>query len=363
MIDCTHPMSSLQLGLIVAGVVLVVGVIVYNWLQERRIRRRIDATFRKPSPADGPADTPRRAGRSASSRRSPRATAAMRRLRIAGKSTRQRRVRGRGFRRAMGAAGRNDDPDRLRSVARSRRDARVDDGAGSASRRPLGASAARASVGRRSVPQPDPDIECMVTLQPARAGGGGRARRGTARAARQAAALVRPPRRCRAVAAAQVGHAGRIHRDRRVPAARRSQRRGDAAAARAFARLAGDIAPTLPAACRAAGHRARGRARRGARSPLRRPRRADRPHGAEGGPGDDRRHAASRRRRSGGLPARGRRPVRLGAGGDRRRALYAAESTGRSRSPPMRCAWLPRRGRCSCSTSRAWPTRCACSTR
>jgi FtsZ-interacting cell division protein ZipA len=41
-------MSSLQLGLIVAGVLLVVGVIVYNAWQERRIRRRIASAFRKP---------------------------------------------------------------------------------------------------------------------------------------------------------------------------------------------------------------------------------------------------------------------------------------------------------------------------
>ncbi len=39
-------MSSLQLGLIVAGILLVVGVIVYNAWQERRIRRRISAAFR-----------------------------------------------------------------------------------------------------------------------------------------------------------------------------------------------------------------------------------------------------------------------------------------------------------------------------
>jgi hypothetical protein len=38
-------MSSLQLGLIVAGIALVVGVLIYNWLQERRVRRRIDEAF------------------------------------------------------------------------------------------------------------------------------------------------------------------------------------------------------------------------------------------------------------------------------------------------------------------------------
>jgi len=39
-------MSSLQLGLIVAGVALVVGVLIYNWWQERRVRRRIREAFR-----------------------------------------------------------------------------------------------------------------------------------------------------------------------------------------------------------------------------------------------------------------------------------------------------------------------------
>ena len=69
-------MTSLQLGLIVAGIALVVGVIVYNWLQERRIRRRIDSTFRKPQPdTAADAEPPRRCAEpSASSRRCPRAT-------------------------------------------------------------------------------------------------------------------------------------------------------------------------------------------------------------------------------------------------------------------------------------------------
>jgi hypothetical protein len=38
-------MTSLQIGLIVAGVVLVAGVLAYNWLQERRVKKRIDAAF------------------------------------------------------------------------------------------------------------------------------------------------------------------------------------------------------------------------------------------------------------------------------------------------------------------------------
>jgi hypothetical protein len=40
--------SPLQLGLIIAGVVLVVGVLIYNWWLERRVQRRIAATFRRP---------------------------------------------------------------------------------------------------------------------------------------------------------------------------------------------------------------------------------------------------------------------------------------------------------------------------
>ena len=40
-------MNPLFLGLLIAGVVLVIGVVVINWLQERRVRRRIDAAFRK----------------------------------------------------------------------------------------------------------------------------------------------------------------------------------------------------------------------------------------------------------------------------------------------------------------------------
>jgi ZipA, C-terminal FtsZ-binding domain len=53
-------MNPLFLGLIAAGIVLVAGVLIYNWLQERRVRRRIDATFRK---SDGMAQSTRGPGR------------------------------------------------------------------------------------------------------------------------------------------------------------------------------------------------------------------------------------------------------------------------------------------------------------
>ncbi|HEX6794823.1 MAG TPA: hypothetical protein VF304_13320, partial [Casimicrobiaceae bacterium] len=55
-------MSSLQLGLIVAGVVLVVAVIVYNVWQERRLKRGLADSPRGPErPAvEAPRETPRR---------------------------------------------------------------------------------------------------------------------------------------------------------------------------------------------------------------------------------------------------------------------------------------------------------------
>ena len=40
-------MNPLFLGLLVAGALVVVGVLIYNWLQERRARRRLEAAFRK----------------------------------------------------------------------------------------------------------------------------------------------------------------------------------------------------------------------------------------------------------------------------------------------------------------------------
>lgn len=61
-------MTSLQIGLIVAGVVVVAAVLLYNWLQERRVRRRIDAAFAPRSPSsdvllDDPARGAVRSGR------------------------------------------------------------------------------------------------------------------------------------------------------------------------------------------------------------------------------------------------------------------------------------------------------------
>jgi ZipA, C-terminal FtsZ-binding domain len=49
-------MNPLFLGLLIAGAALVFGVVVVNWLQERRVRRRIDAAFHKPGDASHYAD-------------------------------------------------------------------------------------------------------------------------------------------------------------------------------------------------------------------------------------------------------------------------------------------------------------------
>ena len=49
-------MTSLQLGLIAAGALLVGGVLAYNWFQERRVRRRIREAF---APHAGDADATR----------------------------------------------------------------------------------------------------------------------------------------------------------------------------------------------------------------------------------------------------------------------------------------------------------------
>src|ERR1700674_3794433 len=40
-------MNPLFVGLIAAGILLVAGVLIYNWLQERRVRRRMDTALRK----------------------------------------------------------------------------------------------------------------------------------------------------------------------------------------------------------------------------------------------------------------------------------------------------------------------------
>src|SRR5262249_1713223 len=56
-------MTSLQLGLIIGGVVLVVGVIIYNWITERRLREKIAARTEREAGSGGEAPRGARRGR------------------------------------------------------------------------------------------------------------------------------------------------------------------------------------------------------------------------------------------------------------------------------------------------------------
>src|SRR5260221_6810750 len=121
-------MNPLFLGLLIAGVVLVIGVVLINWLQERRVRRRIDAAFRKPANASD-ADRVERMLR-----------------------------------------GEQDWFDSTSSVDTADMDAY---GAADAEAEPAETQAAMATVRaapsrvERSALAPDPDIECVVMLRPA----------------------------------------------------------------------------------------------------------------------------------------------------------------------------------------------------
>ncbi len=162
-------MTSLQLGLIVAGVALVVGVIVYNWLQERRIRRRIDSTFSNARPTDGPADD-------ASMRRSERVEPTFSASGGDDAATFRAPENPPGPSAAVDEASAAAWEPPVEPQARIVSDfsANQSDPPSSAAQetaRDLDSALgmARATTGLRHAPQPDPDIECMVTLQPVRA--------------------------------------------------------------------------------------------------------------------------------------------------------------------------------------------------
>ena len=130
-------MSSLQLGLIVAGVLLVVGVILYNAWQERRIRRRIAATFAR---GDGESQMPTRVEHT-----------------------------------LPGVV--PSDPDPAADVASDPaweppledvQTAPVAEAEPQFARPVASPPMRQASAIAGSGPQPDPDIECVVMLQPAR---------------------------------------------------------------------------------------------------------------------------------------------------------------------------------------------------
>ena len=140
-------MSSLQLVLFAAGGVLVAAVLVYNWMQERRVRRQIDEAFRQSGrrvdaqdAADGAANRIEPTLPGAVPENAPRAR--------------------------MTAT--DDDGDYEPPLAIQNRIASdISEGDQAIATAPLSA-AARGAEGERGAPQPDPDIECIVALQPAK---------------------------------------------------------------------------------------------------------------------------------------------------------------------------------------------------
>jgi len=161
-------MTSLQIGLIIGGVVLVVGVLIYNWVQERRVRRRVAAASRKKQHGDGPAPGP-----GGGARVEPTLAAA------AGDGDARRGASSL----APGTVGANaagpipEDDDEADDwvppvdfAPEQRADAPAAPAAGTApppAAAPASAAALAAAAGDR-LPQPDPDIECVITLQPVR---------------------------------------------------------------------------------------------------------------------------------------------------------------------------------------------------
>ncbi len=153
-------MTSLQIGLIVAGVVLVGAVIVYNWLQERRVRRRIKEAF-SPRHDDG--------GAPLDSRRAE-ATSRIEPSIVPGQAASAPPENAR--RAGPDGDGQDDagyEPP-LEIHARIASAIAADESVPPAPLRPAGGIAAGvgATANGRHSPQPDPDIECIVTLQPAR---------------------------------------------------------------------------------------------------------------------------------------------------------------------------------------------------
>ena len=144
-------MSSLQLGLIVAGVLLVIGVLIYNWWQERRVRRRIKEAF-----SQSPGGAAASAAHAGSARVEPTLSTS-----------------------AVPENPRRPDIDTfddsgyeppLDVQARIASEVAGDELVPPVPLQPL---ADRGSVGGRPPLQPDPEIECIVNVQPARPVGAG----------------------------------------------------------------------------------------------------------------------------------------------------------------------------------------------
>jgi FtsZ-interacting cell division protein ZipA len=138
-------MSSLQLGVIVAGVLLVVGVIIYNAWQERRIRRRIASAFRATEDA-----VPQAA---AGGRVEP----TLREAQVPGEDEGAPHFAGVN---PEDASSWSPPIEFVEHAPVEHEDASL----------PLAGATTRATASSEAArPQPDRDIECMVVLQPAKA--------------------------------------------------------------------------------------------------------------------------------------------------------------------------------------------------
>lgn len=149
-------MSPLQLGLIIAGVALVVGVLIYNWWVERRVRRRIATAFRKPDDDGRQPDAAAATGhRVEPTLRAPPPAASAPELPEQGEAA---------YRPAI-AGEESDFEAPIDVIAHDvpppppARQAAVSAPAGIAHSTDTGSGGLR---------KPDPEIECIITLQPAR---------------------------------------------------------------------------------------------------------------------------------------------------------------------------------------------------
>jgi hypothetical protein len=142
-------MTSLQLGLFAAGAVLVGAVLVYNWFQERKVRRRIREAFSQRD--DGASANAAHPG-SSGARVEPS---------LAPSGVPENRYRG-----DVEAPQDGDYEPPLEVHARIASEMVADEFAPPAPLQPGGGG--RGPAGDRSAPQPDPEIECIANLQPVR---------------------------------------------------------------------------------------------------------------------------------------------------------------------------------------------------
>jgi len=142
-------LTTLQTGLIIAGVLLVAGVLVYNWWQERRVRRRIEGAFR---PQAEPATL--RSGTGIDARVEPTLGAASSAGRAHGKEA------------VPDVAPFGVPMDEVETLSRGDGDFADQEfpPTGQVTRSAMADSAPP----QGTQPQPDPEIECVVTLQPVR---------------------------------------------------------------------------------------------------------------------------------------------------------------------------------------------------